>query len=294
MKKASFALIVIMSFLLFTLVGCTPIGKARWATEFSATGLAGCIDSDGKAIDPYNQNYVTYNNQKYYDQCIVGGSGIMEEATCHRDTFSYQQYSCGNEGMICYNGACVRPGECAIPLDCGLDEPIGMPYCQRNNIMLDLRIFECTPQGNQAFIVPGSVCTNKIINLQLYTCPNGTECVDGTCTDHDTLYQYCYDSDNTKENLDLFNDTSFSIPSTTLRIQPPQEGAPTVMYFNDFCDVNNPVIVEEKYCKNNQVETHIVECSNLEPRGAFQNCQLYRNLQTNRYVAWPTNIGACS
>ncbi|MCK4670159.1 MAG: hypothetical protein KAT43_03070 [Nanoarchaeota archaeon] len=338
MKKASIALILITVLLLFTLSGCTPIGKAGWATRQSIGNITQdviiqqCVDSDGKQIDPYTQNYVTYNNQRYYDRCIAGGSGIMEEATCTRNTLVYQQYPCGKEGNICYNGACVKPGECAIPLDCGLDEPVGMPYCRGNDIALDFRIFECNPQGNIAFIAPGAICTDKITRLKLHTCSNSTQCDGGTCltpckSDNDctsgstdkcirgfctvdnTYYTYCYDSDHTKPNIDLLNDYSFMIPSTTIRITPPQEGAPTVMYFNDFCDIlvriggkvqpgvvnPNPTVVEEHYCQNNQVRIHhTVECSNLQPIGTYQSCQFYRSHQTNRYVGWPANIGACS
>ncbi len=125
-------------------------------------------------------------------QASDGCGGILDCGACLR-------------GLSCWNGKCQPPGKCAIDLDCGLNAPVGKPYCQGQNIYQEIMVYKCAIDGGGKQVMytrfPGSTCINKTFTSYLFTCPSGTSCQQGLCFKHCSSDADCLTRDRTRDGV---------------------------------------------------------------------------------------------
>jgi len=144
-----------------------------------------CTDSDG-GIDYYTKGDFSgfdsdLNPLESYETCMEGGQIIVEQYCGEDGTIQTEDYNCSEEGMLCYEGACVNTEDACTDSDGGID------YYTKGHLSNYYMKSEDSCDVNGNFLHELYCKEDGSFDVSEHSCLNeGKVCVGGACVDNDT------------------------------------------------------------------------------------------------------------
>ena len=223
-----------------------------------------CVDSE-ETNDYYTYGSVTMTgtDDEYYDFC--GANNNLVEQYCVDNEYGADVYDCTDEGMVCYEGACVEVVPTTTTVVCegeedNGDDPSNYGYAgiQGNTLLYD------TCYGSNLLVE--SYCDdNNYLSAKLYGC----DCSSNACTDTATL------ADVQCEGQSDSGDDPYTYGSAGY------QGSE----IEDTCNPEANILLES-YCDDGDLAIKLYECDCLN--GACITSECVDSEETNDYYTYGT------